>query len=64
MDSVVDLTTHIKRAKELAIAFLGLMDRDNSYAAYHFAQLGQCKGLRPLIGAEFIFTGRKILFVY
>ena len=39
MDSVVDLTTYIKRAKELGYQALGLMDRDNLYAAYHFASL-------------------------
>ena len=39
MDSVVDLTTYIKRAKELGYQSLGLMDRDNLYAAYHFAQI-------------------------
>ncbi|MDU6561141.1 MAG: PHP domain-containing protein, partial [Streptococcus vestibularis] len=39
MDSVVDLNTYVKRAKELGYQSIGLMDRDNLYAAYHFAQL-------------------------
>ena len=52
MDSVVDLTTYIKRAKELGYQSLGLMDRDNLYAAYHFAQIASRHGLHPLIGME------------
>ena len=39
MDSVVDLNTYVKRAKELGYQSIGLMDRDNLYAAYHFASL-------------------------
>ena len=64
MDSVVDLTTYIKRAKELGYQALGLMDRDNLYAAYHFAQYASSKGLRPLIGMEanLFYEGRKIPF--
>ena len=64
MDSVVDLTTYIKRAKELGYQALGLMDRDNLYAAYHFAQFASSKGLRPLIGMEanLFYEGRKIPF--
>ena len=67
MDSVVDLNTYVKRAKELGYQSIGLMDRDNLYAAYHFAQLVIRNGLRPLIGTEanFIpYEGRKILFAY
>ena len=33
MDSVVDLPSYVKRAKELGYQALGLMDRDNLYAA-------------------------------
>ena len=64
MDSVVDLTTYIKRAKELGYQALGLMDRDNLYAAYHFAQFASSNGLRPLIGMEanLFYEGRKIPF--
>ena len=64
MDSVVDLTTYIKRAKELGYQALGLMDRDNLYAAYHFAQFASSKGLRPLIGMEanLFYEGRKSPF--
>lgn len=40
----------LKRAKELGYQSIGLMDRDNLYAAYHFAQLAIRNGLRPLIG--------------
>ena len=32
MDSVVDLNTYVKRAKELGYQSIGLMDRDNLYA--------------------------------
>lgn len=49
MDSVVDLPSYVKRAKELGYQALGLMDRDNLYAAYHFAQLATKNGLRPLL---------------
>ncbi len=64
MDSVVDLNTYVKRAKELGYQSIGLMDRDNLYAAYHFAQLAIRNGLRPLIGTEanLFYEGRKIPF--
>ena len=66
MDSVVDLNSYVARAKELGYQALGLMDRDNLYAAYHFAQLASRNGLRPLIGMELIYFTReeKFLFVY
>ena len=38
MDSVVDLNSYVARAKELGYQALGLMDRDNLYAAYHFVR--------------------------
>ena len=64
MDSVVDLNSYVARAKELGYQALGLMDRDNLYAAYHFAQLASRNGLRPLIGMEanLFYEGRKIPF--
>lgn len=64
MDSVVDLSSYVKRAKELGYQALGLMDRDNLYAAYHFAQLATKNGLRPLIGMEanLVYEGRMIAF--
>ena len=64
MDSVVDLPSCVKRAKELGYQALGLMDRDNLYAAYHFAQLATKNGLRPLIGMEanLVYEGRMIAF--
>lgn len=64
MDSVVDLPSYVKRAKELGYQALGLMDRDNLYAAYHFAQLATENGLRPLIGMEanLVYEGRMIAF--
>ena len=48
MDSVVDLNTYVKRAKELGYQSIGLMDRDNLYAAYHFAQLAIRNGNRAV----------------
>ena len=39
MDSVVDLNTYVKRAKELGYQSIGLMDRDNLYCGLSFAQL-------------------------
>lgn len=64
MDSVVSLPSYVKRAKELGYQALGLMDRDNLYAAYHFAQLATKNGLRPLIGMEanLVYEGRVIAF--
>lgn len=64
MDSVVDLPSYVKRAKELGYQALGLMDRDNLYAAYHFAQLATKNGLSPLIGMEanLVYEGRMIAF--
>ena len=64
MDSVVDLNSYVARAKELGYQALGLMDRDNLYAAYHFAQLASGNGLRPLIGMEanLFYECRKIPF--
>ena len=64
MDSVVDLPSYVKHAKELGYQALGLMDRDNIYAAYHFGQLGTKNGLRPLIGMEahLVYGGRMIAF--
>ena len=64
MDSVVDLNSYVARAKELGYQALGLMDRDNLYAAYHFAQYASSNGLRPLIGMEanLFYEGRKIPF--
>ena len=64
MDSVVDLPSYVKHAKELGYQALGLMDRDNLYAAYHFAQLATKNGLRPLIGMEanLVYEGRMIAF--
>lgn len=64
MDSVVDLPSYVQRAKELGYQAIGLMDRDNLYAAYHFAQLATKHGLRPLIGMEanLVYEGRMIAF--
>lgn len=64
MDSVVDLPSYVQRAKELGYQAIGLMDRDNLYAAYHFAQLATKNGLRPLIGMEanLVYEGRMIAF--
>lgn len=64
MDSVVDLPSYVQRAKELGYQAIGLMDRDNLYAAYHFAQLATKHGLRPLIGMEanLVYEGRTIAF--
>ena len=47
MDSVVDLPSYVQCAKELGYQALGLMDRDNLYAAYHFAQLATKHGYVP-----------------
>lgn len=52
MDSLVDLKTYIKTAKELGYRHVGIMDKDNLYAAYHFIQEAKAAGLIPIIGIE------------
>ncbi len=52
LESTVDLETYVKRAKSLGYEQIGIMDKDNLYAAFHFHQLAQANGLRAIIGLE------------
>ncbi|MCB5054259.1 PHP domain-containing protein, partial [Streptococcus mutans] len=36
MDSLIDLKSYIKKAKEMGYSHIGIMDRDNLYGAFHF----------------------------
>ncbi|MFC3931779.1 DNA polymerase III subunit alpha [Streptococcus dentapri] len=55
MDSLVDLKSYVSRAKDMGYSHLGIMDKDNLYAAYHFAVEAKAQGLQPMIGLEFSF---------
>lgn len=56
MDSLIDLPTYVNRAKALGYETIGIMDRDNLYAAYHFIQLAKKAGLRPVLGLELTYA--------
>ena len=36
MDSLIDLEGYVKEAKVLGYQTIGIMDKDNLYAAFHF----------------------------
>ncbi|WP_242257608.1 DNA polymerase III subunit alpha [Streptococcus thoraltensis] len=50
MESLIDIDTYISRGRELGYSALGIMDRDNLYAAYHFIQKSQSAGIQPIVG--------------
>ena len=50
MESLIDIETYILRGKELGYRHLGIMDRDNLYAAYHFIQKATMAGIKPIVG--------------
>ncbi|MFS1664307.1 DNA polymerase III subunit alpha [Streptococcus sp. zg-JUN1979] len=52
MDSVIDLDGYIDKAKQLGYKTVGIMDKHNMYAAYHFIQKAQKAGLQPVVGLE------------
>ncbi|MBJ8325611.1 DNA polymerase III subunit alpha [Streptococcus pacificus] len=52
MDSLIDLDEYIKTAKELGYSHLGIMDKDNLYAAYHFINKSQKNNIHPIVGLE------------
>ncbi|WP_019774302.1 DNA polymerase III subunit alpha, partial [Streptococcus sobrinus] len=55
MDSLVNLKSYVKRAKELGYSHLGIMDQDNLYGAYHFVVEAKKEGLQAVIGLELSF---------
>lgn len=50
MESLIDIDTYISRGRELGYRHLGIMDRDNLYAAYHFIQKASKAGIQPIVG--------------
>ncbi len=55
MDSLVNLKSYVKRAKELGYSHLGIMDQDNLYGAYHFVVEAKKEGLQAIVGLELDF---------
>lgn len=54
MDSLIDLKTYAKTAKSLGYHTIGIMDRDNLYAAFHFIKEAQKQSLQPVVGLEIV----------
>lgn len=52
LDSMVTIEKYVEKAKALGYSHLGIMDRNNLYAAYGFIQVCQKKGIQPIIGCE------------
>ncbi|MGT2887261.1 DNA polymerase III subunit alpha [Streptococcus didelphis] len=52
MDSLIDLDHYFQEAKRLGYDTIGIMDKDNLYAAYHFIKGCEKHGLRPVLGLE------------
>lgn len=52
MDSMMTIEHYVARAKELGYTHLGIMDRDNLYAAYSFMEACEKAGIQPVIGCE------------
>ncbi|MCU9533325.1 DNA polymerase III subunit alpha [Streptococcus sp. CSL10205-OR2] len=52
MDSLIDLDGYIQSAKNMGYSYLGIMDKDNLYAAYHFINKCHQNNLKPILGLE------------
>ncbi|QGX45316.1 DNA polymerase III subunit alpha [Streptococcus equinus] len=52
MDSLIDLEGYVKEAKVLGYQTIGIMDKDNLYAAFHFIEIAKRQGIRPVLGLE------------
>lgn len=52
MDSLIDLKDYVGFAKAQGYQTIGIMDKNNLYAAYHFIQLAKQENLRPIVGLE------------
>ncbi|MGT2753931.1 DNA polymerase III subunit alpha [Streptococcus ovis] len=53
MDSTITIDKYVARAKDLGYTHLGIMDRNNLYAAYSFMEACYRNGIQPVIGCEF-----------
>ncbi|MGT2743932.1 DNA polymerase III subunit alpha [Streptococcus phocae subsp. phocae] len=56
MDSLIDLEHYFEQAKALGYKAIGMMDRDNLYAAYHFIVGCHKHGLQPIVGLELVLS--------
>ncbi|GGE30121.1 DNA polymerase III subunit alpha [Streptococcus himalayensis] len=61
MDSLVPIQKYVKKAKEMGYRYLGIMDKDNLYGAYHFLEVTSSHGIQPLIGLEVSFLWEETL---
>lgn len=52
MDSLIDLDHYFSAAKNLGYQTIGIMDKDNLYAGYHFIKGCEKHGLQPILGLE------------
>ncbi len=52
MDSMMTIERYVARAKDMGYTHLGIMDRDNLYAAYSFMEACEKVGMQPIIGCE------------
>ena len=52
MDSLIDLNGYIEKAKSLGYQSIGIMDKDNLYAAFHFIREAEKAGIQPILGLE------------
>ncbi|MCR8967261.1 DNA polymerase III subunit alpha [Streptococcus zalophi] len=60
MDSLIDLDGYIQSAKNMGYSYLGIMDKDNLYAAYHFIKKCQKNDIHPIVGLELtVFTDNQ-----
>ncbi|MFC3927939.1 DNA polymerase III subunit alpha [Streptococcus caprae] len=62
LDSLIDLDQYIEQAQALGYETVGIMDKDNLYAGYHFIKACHSAGIRPVLGLELdlIYNGRAI----
>ena len=52
MDSLIDLEGYVRTAKSLGYQTIGIMDKDNLYAAFHFIKEATKQSLQPVVGLE------------
>lgn len=50
MDSLIDLEGYVKAAKSLGYQTVGIMDKDNLYAAFHFIEEAKNNPCSLLLG--------------
>lgn len=61
MDSLIDLEGYVKAAKSLGYQTIGIMDKDNLYAAFHFIEEAKKQSLQPVVGLELSFAVEETL---